>query len=374
MSSLLFFSGGTGPRALALLLAKLSINSVHIISTFDSGRSSRELRRVFAIPAPGDLRNRLLALADLKAAPRAALEFLYFRLPQRDVELNLREKLQSLGNPAHPVWQDFPEREKDLLFPNFSYILEKLPPDFNACNASLGNLVLAGAYLKNGRNFKTAIEIFASLVKAKGDVLPICGENLNLAAELDNGAILLGEDVFKFITKKICKFFLSVHEPYSSQSPDTFPCQPPLFAGAAEKIRDASAICFPMGSFYSSILANTLVKGVGTAIAKNSHAKVFIPNSGHDPENCYLDIADQIFLLLKNLKQDAANSHNNDLLNYVLIDKKNGVYPGKVDGSLLKRLAGMDVKPIFCQMVNKKNPNEHLPGPILEILLGLAKK
>lgn len=374
MCSLLFFSGGTGPRTLARLLAKLSINSIHIISTFDSGRSSRELRRVFAIPALGDLRNRLLALADLKATPRPVLEFLQFRLPESDIRHCLRKKLQELGNPAHPIWQDFPEQEKNIIFSYFSYILQKLPQDFDARNASLGNLVLAGAYLKNAKKFYAAIDCFASLARPKGIVLPICGENLNLAAELDDGAVLVGQDAFKSIKRKIRKFYLTVHEPYSPRPPDGIACRPPLFDGVAEKIITASAICFPMGSFYSSILANTLVKGVGTAIAQNSRAKIFIPNSGCDPENCCLDIADQITLILKNLKCDSANSHNNDLLNYVLIDEKNGVYPGGIDGKLLKRLAVMDIEPIFRRMVNKKNPNEHLPGSTLAVLLELAKK
>ena len=64
------------------LMAACSIPSVHLISTFDSGRSSKELRRAFAIPALGDLRNRLLALADPDKTSRAVMDFLSFRLPE----------------------------------------------------------------------------------------------------------------------------------------------------------------------------------------------------------------------------------------------------------------------------------------------------
>ena len=60
----LFFSGGTALRRLSQELVHYTHNSVHIITPFDSGGSSAKLRRAFHMPAVGDLRNRLLALAD----------------------------------------------------------------------------------------------------------------------------------------------------------------------------------------------------------------------------------------------------------------------------------------------------------------------
>ena len=62
--AILFFSGGTASRQLSRELIHYSHNSIHVITTFDSGGSSAELRRAFGMPAVGDLRNRLLALAD----------------------------------------------------------------------------------------------------------------------------------------------------------------------------------------------------------------------------------------------------------------------------------------------------------------------
>ena len=60
---LVFFTGGTALRDLSRQLIHYTHNSVHLVTPFDSGGSSAALRRSFAMPAVGDIRNRLLALA-----------------------------------------------------------------------------------------------------------------------------------------------------------------------------------------------------------------------------------------------------------------------------------------------------------------------
>ena len=61
---LLFFTGGTGLRGLSRKLVEYTHHSTHIITPFDSGGSSAKLRKAFRMPAVGDMRNRLMALAD----------------------------------------------------------------------------------------------------------------------------------------------------------------------------------------------------------------------------------------------------------------------------------------------------------------------
>ena len=63
---LLFFSGGTALREVSQILTDYTHNSFHLITPFDSGGSSATLRRAFGMISVGDLRNRLLALADRK--------------------------------------------------------------------------------------------------------------------------------------------------------------------------------------------------------------------------------------------------------------------------------------------------------------------
>ena len=61
---LLFFSGGTALNGLCRFLKAYTHKSIHLMTPFDSGGSSAQLRRAFNMPAIGDLRSRLLALAD----------------------------------------------------------------------------------------------------------------------------------------------------------------------------------------------------------------------------------------------------------------------------------------------------------------------
>jgi 2-phospho-L-lactate transferase/gluconeogenesis factor (CofD/UPF0052 family) len=66
---ILFFSGGTALRGLSRLLPGWTERSIHLVTPFDSGGSSAALRRALGMPAVGDLRNRILALADV-ASPQ----------------------------------------------------------------------------------------------------------------------------------------------------------------------------------------------------------------------------------------------------------------------------------------------------------------
>ena len=72
-SRILFFSGGTALAPVAAELSRHTRNAVHVITTFDSGGSSAELRRAFDMPAvgtsvPGSWR---WPIALLKAIPRS---------------------------------------------------------------------------------------------------------------------------------------------------------------------------------------------------------------------------------------------------------------------------------------------------------------
>lgn len=370
--NLLFFSGGTGPKELSRLLAASSISSVHIISTFDSGRSSKSLRRAFAIPALGDLRNRLLALADTTKTPASVLDFLSFRLPANGNSEYLRECLLTLDKPDNEAWAALAPNERRRVYEGMHQFLLRMPQTFDPFNASLGNLVLAGAYLEAGRNFEPAIRFFADLVHAVGIVMPICSENLHLAAELEDGGQVMGQDNFKNLSCKIRRLFLTVHEPRADANFDETPCHPPLYEPAKKYLESCDLICFPMGSFYSSILANTLVKGVGKAVAQNPCPKIFIPNSGYDPEAVSINIAEQARLLIKSLTNDTTN--NKKFLDYILVDDKNGLYPGGMDTAILNEIARLGIEIIFCPIVDRDNPNRHNPCALLEEILKIANQ
>ncbi|MFW6178435.1 MAG: 2-phospho-L-lactate transferase CofD family protein, partial [Desulfohalobiaceae bacterium] len=82
---ILFFSGGNALKGLSQALIRYTHNSVHIITPFDSGGSSAELRKAFNMPAVGDIRNRLMALADQSITGNPATYSLFsYRLPRQE--------------------------------------------------------------------------------------------------------------------------------------------------------------------------------------------------------------------------------------------------------------------------------------------------
>ena len=94
----LFFSGGTALGPIAAELSRFTRNAVHVITTFDSGGSSAELRRVFGMPAVGDIRARIMALADRSVPGNAeTIALLGYRLPTDAAPEALRRELAALA-------------------------------------------------------------------------------------------------------------------------------------------------------------------------------------------------------------------------------------------------------------------------------------
>ena len=370
---LVFLSGGTALRDLSRQLTRYTHNSVHLITPFDSGGSSAALRRAFAMPAVGDIRNRLLALADSELVPQSVLEFCARRLPARGNAEALRADLRALGAREHPLWAAMPEIFSGALRLHLRFFLERMPRDFDPHLASLGNLLLAGGYLHHKRNFGPVLAFFSRLLQVRGVVLPIVGESLHLAAELDDGSRLVGQHRFKELTRPVRRLFLTVHEPErqgEAAAPQT-PCRPPLASTAADYLRSAGAVCYPMGSFYTSVLANLLPQGVGRTVAAASCPKIFIPNSGRDAELRGLSLAGQVAMLLRHLREDAPEARTHELLHWILVDSRYGRYEGGLGPDVRTALADMGVTLVERDMVREDDPQRHEPELTARALLDL---
>ncbi len=107
-----------------------------------------------------------------------------------------------------------------------------------------------------------------------------------------------------------------------------------------------------MGSFYSGLVVNLLVPGVGAAISKNSSPKLFIPSTGEDPEAFGMDVADQVNGLLYYLQGDLEKVNTEKLLDFVVMDLKNGTYPG---GTSQKALSKTGAEIIDYHLVSEKS-------------------
>lgn len=338
---LLFFSGGTALRDTARELARFTSNTVHLITPFDSGGSSAVLRRVFAMPAVGDVRSRVMALADAhrRGNPETYTLFAY-RLPGDETPKRLQAELASLVRGAHPLIRQVPEPIHGIIRDHLAWFALHMPPDFPLAGANIGNLILTAGYLGNKRRLGPVIALFSRMLRARGMVRPVVEDSAHLAVRLVTGEVIVGQHKFTgkgdgahpALTAPITDIWLTASER------DEQPTAVSLTPRTAGLIKNSGCICYPVGSFYSSVVANLLPGGVGRAVAANPRPKVFVPNLGTDPELAGHSLAVQTERLLRPLMADAPNAAPRDLLSLILLDTDGARYPGGVPERLFADL------------------------------------
>jgi CofD-related protein of GAK system len=372
---ILFFSGGSALRKTSEELVYYTHNSIHIITPVDSGGSSAVLRDALAMPAIGDIRNRLMALADrgLTGNPEIFRLFAY-RLPQDAGQEALAEDLERMAQGAHRLVQRVPDPMRKIVRNYLQFFVDMLLsedtlPDFDLRGASIGNLILTASYLMNRRHFDPAIFIFSKLVNVRGTVRPIANANLHLVAEMETGETIIGQHLLT--GKEVPPIDAKVKSILLSESrQDPVPTTLEIRDKMKTLIRSADLICYPMGSFYSSLLSNILMRGVSNAIRRNPRLKVFIPNTGTDPELFGHSLSDQVEVLLQALKRDdPENIRDADVLNYILLDERSGNYPGQLDRDDLGR-RGIHV--IDCRLVSMRSQPYIDEKMLVPILLSLS--
>ena len=348
--ALLFFSGGTALRQLSRELVGYSHNSIHVITTFDSGGSSAELRRAFGMPAVGDLRNRLLALADRTPGGRPEVRRLAGFRFDREAERNaLARQLRDICAGRDPLVTTIRNPERAAICADLERFRQHMPADFELRGASLGNLLITGAWLRCGRRIEPALRAVSEWLKARGTVLPVLDADLDLAAELEDGTRLHGQR--ELTGKESSPVASPVKRVWLTGDPDGLsPADTQIAPGLRSTIEGADLICFPMGSFYSSLVANLLPGGVGRAVAAASCPKVYVPNLGSDPESLGLGLGGSVRRLVRYLEADTANRAGpNRLLDFVLVDATNGTY---ADPAGLEALEDLGVRVLDRPLVS----------------------
>lgn len=348
---ILFFSGGTALRHVSRALIRYTHNSIHFITPFDSGGSSAVLRKAFDMLAVGDIRNRLMSLADqsVKGNPEIFDLFVH-RLPKNETQDTLCEELLTMASGKHELVRRIPDPMRKIIRNHFHQFLEAMPPDFDLRGASIGNIVLTAGYLSNRRQMDPVIYIFSKLVQVCGVVRPIVNKNMHLAARLQDGSVIVGQH--RMTGKEVAPLASPVEKLWLTGSlDDNAPQEAFIRTKVRERIADAELICYPIGSFYSSVVANILPQGVGKAVAENTCPKVFVPNTGHDPEALGLGVADQVALLRQYLTGSGAPEEA-DTLGYILVDSRRGEYPGGIDTAALEKLG---VTVVDCPLVTDES-------------------
>lgn len=334
----LFFSGGSALRDTSAHLPALTHNSVHLITPFDSGGSSARLRAAFPMLAVGDLRNRLMALADteLKGHP-AVFRLFATRLDPSTPAPTLRATLSAIADGPHPLIDDVPRPLRRLIQTQLQTFRAQMPDDFDLRGASIGNLILAGGLLANEHDIDAVIFMFSKLVEVRGFVRPIVNANLHLAGRTRDGRTLVGQhrltDPATLAGHPLEEVWLSA----DLNAPD--PVTVAIDKRSRKLIDRAELIVYPIGSFFTSLMACLLPTGTGAAIAASACPKVFVPNCGEDPEQATLPVERCVERLLARLRHDAgANIPAHHLLNTIIVDRGHGHYPAGMDVEAIRAL------------------------------------
>lgn len=365
----LFFSGGTALNSASRILTEYTHNSIHLVTPFDSGGSSRVLREAFNMLSVGDMRSRLMALADRSVIGHPEIYRLFaHRMPKEDDARTLRERLRSMVDGEDELVAAVPDPMRKIIRNHLRFFFSSMPDDFDLRGASIGNLILVGGFLNNERHIDPVVFMFSKLVEARGTVRTITSRNLHLAAKLENGEIvrgqrdLTGKEVPP-ITSKVKDIWLTdnLKEPVRVELE--------IREKVRELIAKAELICFPVGSFYSSIVANLLPTGVAEAIAANGCPKVYIPNCGIDPEQYEMSVEECVKTLVETLeKRTDKMTSTSDLLNFVLVDSRHGEYTG---GHSLEGIRSLGHEIIDTNLVSHKSAPFLDSRRIVEAVLSL---
>lgn len=367
---LLFFSGGSALRPLCRVLKQYTHNSVHLITAFDSGGSSAQLRHAFGMPAIGDLRNRIVALADesVRGNPQIYRLFAH-RLPALAPAAELSRQLGQLVSGEDELVRAIPEPMRRIVMTHLRLFAEEMPSDFDLRGANLGNLLLAGGFMSHSRDLDSVLFLFSKLLEVRGLVRPIVDADLHLCAELANGQRIVGQHLLT--GKEVAPITSAVRDLYLVDALDTARrASSPISEKVLRNIEAADLLCYPMGSFYSSVVANLLPRGVGKAIVNASSPRVYIPNTGVDPEQVDMSLADSVEELVRYVRADAgADVPVGRIINVVLLDRNSCHYGMRVDRDRLERLG---VHVVTLELVTEAHrPHAH-PQRLTEALLSLA--
>ncbi|NVK40246.1 MAG: GAK system CofD-like protein [Oceanospirillaceae bacterium] len=367
---LLFFTGGSALDGTSRELKRYTHNSVHLVTPYDSGGSSAVLRQAFGMPAIGDLRSRLMSLADERVTghPEGVRLFAH-RLPKDAGREALRAELDSIVSGWHPLARAVDIHNRGLIGVQLDAFREAMPDDFDLRGASIGNLVLTGTWLRNARDLDSAIAEFAEYAAVLGEVHTVTNDNYHLVADLSDGSRVIGEHLITGLDLE--PLGARIERLSLSQNQNTFtPVSSLLPESRRRMIATADMICFPPGSFYTSVLANLLPRGAGRAIAASPVPKVFVPSLGGDPEQVGLSLTESVERLLQTLGADCdTGTPASRLLSHIVLDSRRGHYNGGIDRAAFARL-GVEV--LERPLVSDDSAPLADPHLLVEALLSLA--
>lgn len=219
--------GGTGLSSLLRGLKKEVGERVKslsaIVTVADSGGSTGRLRKAYNLPAPGDIRNCIVALSE---SEQIMQQLFQYRFKGGELE-------------GH----------------------------------AFGNLFLIALTDITG-SFMMSIKIASQILRTKGDIIPATVGDVHLCAEFSDGKVVMGEEEITNYGKenkvRIKRIWI---QPEDTLTP----------INAVGRIESADMITFGPGSLYTSIIPNLLIKDIREAVERSNALKVFIVNAMTQP-------------------------------------------------------------------------------------------
>ena len=235
-----------------------------IVTVADDGGSTGRLRRQFNIPAMGDIRNVMVALADQETLFSNLMDYRF----------------------------DDPDgTEQDIAGHN------------------LGNLILT-ALTKQSGSFFDAIRIVDDVLNVRGEIIPATTEVITLYARMADGVIVAGEANIPHIDNRIARVF---YQEDVKATPE-----------AVKAIEQADLIIFGIGSVYTSILPNVIIPGIQDALYRAKGRKVYFCNAMSQPgETDHYSLEDHVNAILHHAYADAVDIvvTNNNTFSKEMLDK-----------------------------------------------------
>ena len=309
--------GGTGQSVFLRGLKKRTRNITAIVTVADDGGGSGVLREDLGMLPPGDIRNCLLALANIEPT----MKVMQYRFTEGALK-----------------------------------------------GQSFGNLFLAAMNGLYG-NFEVALYKMSQIFAITGKVLPVTLNDINLIAKLKNGKIVKGESR---IPKEVKDDKTYIERVYLDEQ-DAVPLDEVI-----NSIENADIIIMGPGSLYTSIIPNLLVNGVVDAIEKSKAPKVYICNIMTQPgETDDHNVLDHVNAIVKHTNKNIIDYviSNNEVLPKEMIDRyqKDGAKQVILDDKQRKILKTMGAKTIEENLIEiKNNYIRHDAGHISDIVINLA--
>ena len=197
------------------------INISAIVTVADDGGSTGRLRRQYHIPAMGDIRAVLIALAESETLLKDLMEY-RFEKPDEDDE----------------------------------------EPEIAGHN--LGNLILT-ALTQSCGSFMESVSILSKILNVRGDIIPATTQVITLFARMADGTIVRGESNIPDRNNRIDTVFYQEKVVASEK--------------AVKAIEEADIIIYGIGSIFTSILPNLIIPEIGEAIRRTKARGIYLCNA-----------------------------------------------------------------------------------------------